>query len=221
MKPEAIIFDMDGVLSDSEGVYDEALEVILARYGVQVPPGLPQTFRGISVRETWRRLGEKYLPDANVDELVDLEREYFDARLNRGEIPPVPFAFEMLRGFREGGMKIAVASSNFRYRVDTVLRQNGAQALVDAIATAEDVKRAKPAPDLFLLAARRLGVLPQNCLVIEDAPSGVEAARSAGMRVAIYAHPERARFGDCGADFILTSFEGVTLETLNVKLSKR
>ncbi len=210
---QAVIFDMDGVLCDSEPVYDEAVALILGRYGVnEVSSASIQQFHGIPSLVTWSRLRERYGLSASAKELELLEREYVEAR--SGEIPPVPFAFDMMRSFRDSGMKIAVATSNYGARARAVLKQYGAEALVDAVASMEDVARAKPAPDIFLLAAERLCVPPERCAVIEDSLNGVKAAKAANMRVARYANPERAHIGDCGADTVLSSFEGVTIEKL-------
>ncbi len=218
---EAIIFDMDGVLSDSQLWYDEAVVEILRGCGISgVTREVSEEFYGISSSETWQALRERYSLSASVDELVGLEEKYMDARNERGEVLPVPFAFEMMKSLHKSGLKIAVATSNFSARAWSLLRQNAAEALVGAVVSVEDVERAKPAPDIFLLAAERLGVPPQKCVVIEDAPSGVKAAKAAGMSVIQYAQPDRAQFGPCGADAVLTSFEGITKEKIIEKLSK-
>ncbi len=212
---KAVIFDMDGVLIDSQLAYDDVVDVILQRFGAGTAPyELKQTLHGVSTHDTWAILRERFSLPAMVAELAELENGYIEAKSARGEIPPVPFAFEAMISLRQSGVKIAVATSNYRWKALAVLRQYSAEALVDAVTSVDDVLRAKPAPDIFLLAAERLGVEPQHCLVIEDAPAGVKAAKAAGMRAILFAHPERAQSDDCGADAVLTSFEGITLETI-------
>ncbi len=216
---KAVIFDMDGVLIDSQLVYDEIVDVILQRFGHgNAPFELKQTLHGISTNDTWTILRERYSLPASVAKLTEIELELFEARSARGEIPAMPFAFEAMKSLRQSGVKIAVATGNYRQKALETLRQNSAEALVDAVTSVDDVALAKPAPDLFLLAARRLGVEPEHCLVIEDAPAGVKAARAAGMRVILFARPERARSNNCDADAVLASFEGVTLATIKTMI---
>ncbi len=212
----AVIFDMDGVLVDSEPAYDEALDAILRRFGAgEAPEAFKKTLRGLSTYDTWATVRQAYSLEAGVSDLGAMETEFVNAKRERGEILPVPFAFEAMKTLRKGGLKIAVATSNYRQNALTALRQNSAERLVDAVTSVEDVARAKPAPDIFLLAAERLGVAPENCLVIEDAQNGVLAARAAGMQVILFAPASTAeRPGACMADAVITSFEGVTPDTI-------
>lgn len=97
-------------------------------------------------------------------------------------VDPIPGSLELIEELREAGFKLAVASSSIRAFIDTVLGTLDIRNRFDAIVSIEDVERGKPDPEIFLLAARRMGVKPIECFVIEDAISGIKAAKRAGMR---------------------------------------
>jgi beta-phosphoglucomutase len=107
----------------------------------------------------------------------------------REGLVPLPGAREWVVRLRRAGWRQAIASSAPRANVDVMLESVGVRDRIDAVISAEDVSRGKPDPDVFLAAAARLGVPPGNCVVVEDAPAGVEAARRAGMRrIGVNAH---------------------------------
>ena len=210
---KAVIFDLDGVLSDSEGLYQEATSEILKGFGVSISQSELLSFRGLNSILAWETLAERYSLPAAVGELLKMEQEYVDTLIEKGSVSPVPFAFAFLKSLKEDGLKTAVATSNFGYRASLVFKQCNAEALVDALVSCEDVENSKPAPDTFLLAASRLGENPEDCIVIEDSLIGVKSAKNAGMKVVLFA-PEKIYDEDFDADLVLYSFEGVTSETL-------
>jgi beta-phosphoglucomutase len=124
-------------------------------------------------------------PDATPERIARVgEAKEADYRrlVTSGGLAPLPGAAEWLRRLRDGGWRQAIASSAPRENVDVVLRVLGLERMFGARVAAEDVRHGKPAPDVFLTAAARLGVAPARCVVVEDAEAGVEAARRAGMR---------------------------------------
>ena len=141
---EAIIFDMDGVLSDSEWIYDEALDAVMSRFGFKMSLEEMHSFRGVSSGEMWEILADRYSAPATAHELLAMEKDFVDERLMRGEIQPIPFAFALMRSLKESGLKIAVATSNFGYRATKMIEQNDVKTLVDVLVSCEDVERAKP-----------------------------------------------------------------------------
>ena len=209
---KAVIFDLDGVLSDSEGVYVEAVSDIMGRFDISLSPEEHLSLRGLSSTLVWELLAERYSLPVSPAELLRLEQDYVDELIKTGNVSPVPFAFPLLMSLKECGIKAAVATSNFGYRAAMVIKQNEAESFVDALVSSELVENLKPAPDLFLLSARLLDEEPENCLVIEDTLFGVEAAKNAGMKVILYAPEELYDTENCKADMILDSFEGVSCE---------
>ncbi|MFH8410906.1 HAD family hydrolase [Streptomyces sp. NPDC018019] len=203
--PTPVIFDLDGTLVDSEPNYFEATRNVLARHGVTGFTWEDHTrFIGIGTRETLETLKREYAMDASLDELLaGKNRAYLElARAHTEVFPEMRTFVELLH---EAGHPLAVASGSSRTAIEAVLAATGLDAQLTVLVSAEEVGQGKPAPDVFLEAARRLGAPPEACVVLEDAPPGAEAARRAGMRcVAVPYVPETATdpaFGSAGLFF--------------------
>ena len=180
--PLGVIFDMDGVLADSEGIICKAACQMFAEHGLAVQATDFIPFVVVGERRCITGIAEKYNfsidPDAAKKRTYDI---YLD--MIKGTLQPLPGAHEFIATCRSLGKKIAVASSAEQRKVQGNLAELNLTAdCFDAVVTGEDVEHKKPAPDVFLLAAKRLGVDPKHCLVIEDAVSGVAAAKAAGAK---------------------------------------
>ncbi|MER5728845.1 HAD family phosphatase [Streptomyces sp. NPDC002138] len=177
----SVIFDLDGTLVDSEPNYYESGRLTLERHGV---PDFSweehARFIGIGTLETLEILRERYALRAPVEQLLaEQNAAYLELARARTEAFPQMRAFvERLHG---EGVPMAVASGSSREAIDAVLAGTGLDALLPIAVSAEEVPRGKPAPDVFLEAARRLGADPADCVVLEDAAPGAEAAHAAGM----------------------------------------
>jgi HAD superfamily hydrolase (TIGR01509 family) len=177
----AVIFDLDGTLVDSEPNYYEAGRRVLAAHGV---PGFTwrehTRFIGIGTRETLETLRREHGIDAPVERLLaEKNRVYLQLAEHSHAFPAMR---ELVEALRAGGHPLAVASGSSRAAIDATLGATGLGTALPVRVSAEDVGRGKPAPDVFLAAARLLGADPAGCVAIEDAPPGAEAARRAGMR---------------------------------------
>ena len=185
-RPKAIVFDVDGVLVDSEPLHLWAWEQVMARYGIDVPEGDLDRFIGLPCTELLRdyqsRVGDR-LPDAAWDEKQAL---FNDVMLTR--LQPMPDAGTVMKALYRRGVPLAVASNSPSGRVKEMLAAIGVWSYVSAAAGIDEVETGKPAPDVYLLACRRLGVDPRQCLAVDDSPTGVAAAAAAGMTVWGYAH---------------------------------
>jgi HAD superfamily hydrolase (TIGR01509 family) len=155
---------------------------MFAEHGITVRPEDFVPFIGTGERRYLGGVAEKY--GLAIDLAGTKERTYdIYLELIRGELKALPGVYSFLERCKTLGKKIAVASSADRRKVEGNLRELGLGfGYFDAVVTGEDAERKKPAPDLFLTAAARLGLAPETCLVIEDAVSGVQAAKAAGMR---------------------------------------
>lgn len=175
-----VIFDMDGVLVDSEPFIAAAAVRMFAEKGVAVRPADFRPFIGMGEDRFLGGVAEA------MGVVLDLPRDKVRTyeiylELIQGRLEPLPGVAEFIRRCRSLGMKLAVASSADRMKVEGNLRQLGfSSGTFDAVVVGEDILRKKPAPDIFLEAARRLGLEPGTCLVIEDAVAGVAAAKTAG-----------------------------------------
>jgi HAD superfamily hydrolase (TIGR01509 family) len=174
---------MDGLLLDTERVALETYLDTASALGIDAAtPALYATFIGRSWQAT-RVLLEEALGPRNSERMLSRWPERFEARVESGSIPRKPGVEDLLDLIGRRGTPIALATSTARH---LTLRQLGAAGLLDrfgAMATGDEVVNGKPAPDIYLLAARRLGVDPASCVALEDSEPGVEAASRAGMRV--------------------------------------
>ncbi len=179
---QAVVFDMDGVLLDSEPLHHLVVNELLAEHGVRVDDALYRRYLGTTLEDTWSDLIRRFALPGTV---ADYRGRYDAAILEayRRHAVPAPGAVELVQGLRARGLKLGLASSSRTLWVETALARLGLATAFDAIVTGDMVRRGKPDPEIYLLAAHRLGVPPERCLAIEDAPAGVAAARAAGMTV--------------------------------------
>ncbi|MCD6339399.1 MAG: HAD family phosphatase [Verrucomicrobia bacterium] len=190
---EAVIFDMDGVLVDSEPLHRAAFLDVFAELGHADDHGVRfENFYGRSDRAVWEDFLGRHRAPWPIERLMEEKEARFLERLRRERpvFPEIPsLAAELAKRRR-----LAVASSSPRKIIETVLDMAGLRPFFQTYAGAEDVRRLKPDPEIFLLAAERLGVPPRACAVVEDSPAGIEAANRAGMLslgVATSLPPER------------------------------
>jgi HAD superfamily hydrolase (TIGR01509 family) len=203
----AVIFDMDGVIVHSEPLWSEAEQRLLARRGLIASPELKPLLMGRDSREAIAILIKHYELGEQVEDVVR-ERNQIIARLFQESLEPVPHILNLIHSLREGEIKTAVASSSPNRLVVLALDKLGIKELFDVILSGDEVFRGKPSPEIYLAAAGRLGVKPANCLVIEDAPSGVAAAKAAGMKcLAVCTTVGSSELGD--ADRVVESFAAV------------
>lgn len=179
---EAVIFDMDGVLVDSEPRHEQAFRDVFDEMGLGATHGIEfERYYGQSDRVLWMDFISKHRPKQTLDELVVWKERVFFEMLSRDE--PIFESVPGLLSKLSERYPLAVASGSYHTVIDRVLALKNLRQYFRAIVSAQDVKRGKPAPDIFLLAAELLGVKAERCCVIEDSVAGVEGARAAGMQV--------------------------------------
>jgi HAD superfamily hydrolase (TIGR01509 family) len=178
---DAVVFDLDGVLVDSEHVWDEVREDLARERGGRWHERAQADMMGMSSTE-WSRYMHDVIGLAESPEEIDAEVVRRMQERYAAEIPLIDGAVEAVRRIG-GSFRLAVASSSNRPLIDLVLERAGLASFFEATVSSEEVERGKPAPDVFLEAARRLGVAPERCTAVEDSANGIRAARAAGMRV--------------------------------------
>jgi HAD superfamily hydrolase (TIGR01509 family) len=204
---DAVVFDLDGVLVQSEELWDAARRELAKAAGIEWPDGATDAMMGMSSRE-WSRYvhDEVGVPDPP-DEINRKVLEWVEARY-RSDLPWIPGAQEAVR--RMGArFPLGLATSSNREIIDLVVRVGGFEDLFKVTVSSEEVERGKPAPDVYLEAARRMGVDPKRAAAIEDSTNGLLAAAAAGMRVIAIpnaAYPP-AEKGLAAADVVLRSIE--------------
>ena len=200
--PRLVIFDMDGVLVNSEGAFRRACSEALWQWNVHPEYDEFQPFTGMGdilyIGGVSEKYGVPYVPEMT-DVSYKLYAEYAPTLLKVFD-----WSKKILMKLHDEGVKIAIASSAGAYKVDINIGCIGVdKSIFSAIVTGSDVEEKKPAPDIFLAAARMAGEDPENCLVIEDAISGIQAAKAAGMRVATVCTSFTAEELDAaGSDFV-------------------
>lgn len=177
-----IIFDLDGVLTDTAELHFRAWQRLADEEGIAFDRAANERLRGISRADSLRLLLDGHdLPPATFEALLERKNSYYLAQLtDLGPDDLLPGAARLVDDARNRGVLIAVGSASRNAR--TVLSRLGLTERFHAIVDGNDVERAKPAPDVFAVAAQRLGLPPSSCVVLEDAAAGIDAARAAGMR---------------------------------------
>jgi len=183
-RPTAIIFDMDGVLTDSEPLHAQATRMLLATYGVHYVQPPEENFFGLTDREVFRILKRRYGLEVAEEELSAAWCGLV-VRLLPERLVPMPGARDVLRALGRERYRLALASGSAPEIIAGTLAALGVEACFEHVVSGAEVGRGKPAPDVFLETARRLAVLPGECLVVEDSRNGLIAARAAGMPCAV------------------------------------
>jgi beta-phosphoglucomutase len=210
---EAVLWDMDGVIADTADYHYGAWRDVFKERGVEFSkedfmPHFGQ--RHDTIIEFG--LGDKLTPE-EVDAITEKKQALYRQRVSQN-IVPLPGAIELIRSLNEHNIKTAVASSAVPKNIDVILQGLGIKDKFQAIAFGTEVAEGKPSPQIFELAAKKLGVKPANCVVIEDAIAGVAAAKSAGMKcIAVTnSHPGASLKN---ADLIVDTLEEVDISVLS------
>jgi HAD superfamily hydrolase (TIGR01509 family) len=185
--PDAVIFDLDGVLVDSEQLWNEAKEALVRDAGGSWREDAPRTMMGMSSTEWSAYLRDELGVDRDVEEI---SRDVVSRmeRLYREKLPLLPGAVEAVRSLH-ARWPLGLASSSNREIIDLVLEVAGLAPLFAATVSSEEVERGKPAPDVYLEAAGRIGAEPGRCVAVEDSSNGIRAAAAARMRVIAVPNP--------------------------------
>ena len=184
MNIKAVLFDMDGLMVDTESLATEAFIHSAKKQGYDMTKEETLMVLGFttkSIYEFW----ENYFKNSDVSgkQLVDDHYKYIENVLFTTGPKKMPYIEELLKYLKENNYKVAVASSSNMNHIINNMEKTGLKKYIDGFASGAEVKNGKPAPDVFLLAAERLGVEPKKCLVLEDSKAGVIAGSSAGAKV--------------------------------------
>lgn len=212
----AAIWDMDGTLVDTAELHFRAWEKLVGE--------LDRPFTRADFAATFGRRNPEILDylfgkrfnDREVAELGDRKEEYYKAAARHG-VSLLPGVRELLTELREAGFKQAIGSSAPRGNLDLIVRLTHTEPFFDAIVSMEDTQRGKPDPQVFLVAAQKLGIEPARSVVLEDAVAGVQAARAGGMKciaVRFVGHHSEEALRQAGADLVVPSLADVTERTV-------
>lgn len=175
-----VIFDMDGVLADTGPIHFESWVKMAEEIGLEFTRDMfDQTFGQQSPTITRKLVGPE-VDNSLVEKWANL-KEYYYRKMVKDKLTPLPGVIRIINDLKSEGFKLAVGSSGPPENVDLLLSKLKIKEFFNVVITAAEAKKGKPEPDVFLMAANYLNIKPKNCIVIEDAPVGIEAAKRAGM----------------------------------------
>ncbi|SDC46201.1 HAD family hydrolase [Paenibacillus polymyxa] len=205
---QAVIFDMDGVLIDSEPIYFEIERSSFTHFGARVTDEEHHTYVGVTLESMWQQVLDKHQLTATLEEIFAYhQHNVMQTMLAHPNLTAMPSVERWLSWLHEQHVPIAVASSSPRALIDLIMDKTGLGQYFEVRMTGEEVTNGKPAPDIFLTTAEMIGASPSNCLVIEDSRNGVQAAKSAGMRCIGYRNPGSGNQDLSKADLQISSYD--------------
>jgi len=207
----AVLFDFDGVVVQSEALHMETFMELLAPYGVSVSEERwYREFAGTGSRHIFEVLCSEFRLPADVDALVEKRKKLYEARVRSGSLKEMPGIRDFLALLRGRGLGTAIVSGSHRTNVAAALSMLHLGGFFDFIVSGDDLKERKPDPAPFLHAAKKLGILPSECVAVEDSLSGSRSALAAGMRLVVVRSPASKYL--YGYDAIISDFSEFPLE---------
>lgn len=207
-KIKAIIFDLDGVIADSEHISAKADVTVLSKLGIVMTEEEKTRAFGRRTEEIYGDVLRERKLTMNMERLVREKNRVFIG-LIKGNLRPLKDSVELVKFFIEKGFKVALATSSHVEKMTSELRELGIENLFEIKVTGDDVYKGKPDPEMFLKAAGRLGVKPGECAVIEDSAFGVQAAKNAGMFAIAFRSPNSREQDISGADMVVDDLDSV------------
>jgi len=206
---KAVIFDMDGVIVDTEPIYKQVNDDVYAKYGLEISEEELERYIGVSLIETWKDIMERY--ELNDDyELNDIIEDhiynYYKGLEASEELDLMPGLEEWFKYLKEHDYKMIIASSSYEPIVEFIYQKFELGKYMQGYVDGMQVENGKPEPDIFIKALEKLGVDAEDCLVIEDSEHGVNAAKAAGIEVAAFNRREEAEQDLSNADLIIDEF---------------
>ena len=215
----AFIFDMDGVVVDSEDLYKIIEKELFEEVGVWISQDEHVTFQGCSYPVIWSRIKERYGVSRSLEELVEMTEEKVIRRFSSMQvIQPMPGIVDLLTWLKAKGIKLALASSSTIDVINIILAKTGLEPFFEVVVDCIEAGAGKPDPAIFLLAQKKLGVSKENCVVIEDSKNGIRAALAAGIFCIAFNGPGSEHQDQSAASWRITRFAEI-VEKLNQEVS--
>jgi len=218
----AVVWDVDGTLVDTAELHFQAWVELCRELGHDFTRADFAATFGRRNPEIIRHLFGERFSDREIEQIGEKKEVLYRAAARAG-VELLPGARPLLQGLHEAGFRQAIGSSAPRANIDLILELTGSGRFFQAVSSSEDTQRGKPDPQVFLVAARKLGIAPQRCVVIEDAVAGVEAARAGGMKcvaVTFVGHHPLEKLKAAGADLVVPTLESVTVQTIRELLGQ-
>lgn len=220
---KGIIFDMDGTITLTEGFHHQAFAAVFKKFGVDyLPEDHVRRFAGAGSEQTFKTIFAENgisVSKEDMERCIAQKKELYTKIVQESEIPTVPGVSEFVQRISEKGLKKIIATGNSNLdAVRFILKKVGLLEYFPDILSIKEVGRGKPFPDVFLEAAKRIGCAKSECVVLEDALNGVQAAKAAGIRcIAFETTTKREELMKAGAEAVFKDYYGLTDEVLNSK----
>jgi HAD superfamily hydrolase (TIGR01509 family) len=209
-----IIFDMDGVLFDSEPLHTRFEQSLFKKLNIELSEMQKQKLIGLGDLKMWEMISELFIMDHSLNQLLENDRKERIKFFSKKGVTVMAGAEKLLASLTAHGFRLALASSSQMEIIDLNLSRAGFSHYFEVKVSNDMVISGKPEPDIFLFAAERMKVLPQNCLVIEDSENGVNAAKSAGMKCIAYSCRPVFKQNVAKADLIVDDLLKITPELI-------
>ncbi len=206
----AVIFDMDGVIIDSEPTHQKLEFEMFSELGLYISEEEHKSYVGTSSVDMWTKIKAKHGLKKTPEELLLYGRAKYWEALDQGRVPLVNGSKALIVEFYQKGLTVQVASSATRPTVDKVINHFNLQKYFSYRIGGNEVTKSKPEPEIFIKASKQSGTHPADCLVIEDSANGVKAAKSAGMYCIGYANPRTGNQDLSEADLVVSDLKEIT-----------
>ena len=210
-----VIFDMDGVIVDTEPVHYYAYQQHFSKLGITVPDEMYATFTGNSTKNVYQRLRETFALKDEIGALVNRKRELFnDAFDSKADLELLPGVEDLIKDLYSNGMQLILASSSAKVTIERVFKRFGLHQYFSHIVSGEDFEFSKPHPAIFEHAASLSIALKSQCIVIEDSTNGIKAAKAAGLYCIGYVSEHSIMQDTSIADKVINHFNELNFETV-------
>ena len=179
---KAVIFDMDGVIIDSEPIHFEVDMQTMKDFGCSISKEELNKYVGTTNEYMWTDIKNKYKLDQSVEEIINYRSEMVTRKVIESDLIPIEGIADLLKELKVKNIPAAIASSSPRDFIEVVVSKFQLEDYFSCILSGEEVENGKPAPDIYVETAKKLGISPEECIVIEDSKNGVLAAKKAGMK---------------------------------------
>ncbi len=209
---KAVIFDMDGVLADTQPLHFEVDLLTLKKLGIDATLEIVEKYAGMTNHDRWTKYKKDFFIRNPIDEIVFYHTEILKNLMNECDLDAIDGIPQLIQKIKSEKLKVAVASSSSYDFIYRLLEKIQLKNCFDEIVSGEDMKRGKPFPDIFIKTSEALEVAPEECIVIEDSGNGVLAAKAANMKCIAFVNKNSGNQDLTPADIIVTSFFDVEIQ---------
>lgn len=208
---KAVIFDMDGVIIDSEPIHFEVDMQTMKNFGCSISKEELNKYVGTTNEYMFTDIKNKYKLNKSAEEIINYRCELVKRKVMESDLVPIEGIRDLLKNLKDKNIPAAIASSSPRDFIEVVVSKFGIEDYFSCILSGEEVKNGKPAPDIYIETAKKLGIAPKECIVIEDSKNGVIAAKEAGMKCIGFKNINSGEQDLSKADYIVNSIVEINI----------